>query len=138
LTVHDREGDGRPRSMLERESRRSGGGPLLPCLWSPLLFFACACSWRIQKERKLALQARIDWLALKCENTEHALVHTSERLPLHKSLETLDPQGELAQRQRALSRKPALSQPFEVLGQGVLRSIDDPEVLAPAALYRWL
>ena len=69
-----------------------------------LFFFACACSWRIQEERKLLLQARIDWLALECENTEHALVHTSERPPLHEPLEALDPEGELAQRQRALSR----------------------------------
>jgi len=90
--------------MSERESRCYGGGPLLPCLWSPLFFFACACSWRIQEERKLLLQARIDWLALECEDTEHALVHTSERLPLHEPLEALDPEGELAQGQRALSR----------------------------------
>ena len=121
--------DGGPRSMRERQSRRCGGGPLLPCLSSPLLFFACACSWRIQKERKLLLQARTDGLALECENTEHALVNTPERFSLHESFEAFDPQRELPKGKRSLTRQPPLPQPLEMLGQGVLRPVNDPQIL---------
>src|SRR5688572_16876648 len=124
--------------MREREPRRCGGGPLLPCLWSPLLFFACACSWRIQEERKLLLQARIDGLALQGENAEYALVNAPERFSLDEPLEAFDPQRELPQGQRSLTRQTPLPQSLEVLGQGVLRPVNDPQILAPAALDRWL
>ena len=87
---------------------------------------------------RLSLQPRIDRLALQREDAEHALVHAPERLALHEALEAFDPQRELAQRQRPLPRQPALAQPLEVLGQRVLRPVDDPQVLAPAALDRRL
>ena len=79
-------------------------GTTAPVSVFPPLFLRLRLVGRIHEERKLLLQTRIDWLALECENTEHALVHTSERLPLHEPLEALDPEGELAQGQRALSR----------------------------------
>ena len=93
--------------------------------------------WRRSSEEPppAELQARIDRLALEGENSEDAFVHASERLSLHEPFEPFDSQRELPQRERALSRKPALAEPRQVLGQRVLRSIDDPEVLAASALY---
>ena len=84
------------------------------------------------------LQPRIDRLALQGEDAEHALVNAPERFSLHEPFEPFDPQRELAQRQRSLTRKTPLAQPLEVLGQGVLGPVDDPEILAPAALDRRL
>ena len=83
-------------------------------------------------------QPRIDRLALQGEDAEHALVDAPERLPLHEPFEPFDSQRELAQSQRSLPRKPPLAQPLEVLGQRVLRPVDDPQILAPAALDRRL
>jgi hypothetical protein len=73
--------------------------------------------------------------AVSHQNSEHAFVDTPERLALNKSFETFDTQRELAQRQRSLSREPALTQPREVPGQRVLGSVDDPERLPAAALH---
>src|SRR5437763_2994366 len=61
-------------------------------------------------------------------------VHAVERLVADEPLERLQPERELPLRQRALGTEAALAQPLEVLGRGVLAAVDDPQVLAPAAL----
>src|SRR2546426_4108908 len=81
---------------------------------------------------------RIDGLALQSEDAEHAFVDTPQRLALHEPLEPFDSQRELAQSQRTLSRKTALSEPLQMLGQRILRPVDDSQVLAPATLDRRL
>ena len=84
------------------------------------------------------LEPRIDRLAFQGEDAKHALVNPSERFSLDEPFEPFDPQRELAQSQRPLPRKSTFAEALEVLGQRVLGSIDDPEVLTAAALHRWL
>ena len=83
-------------------------------------------------------QTRVDRLALQREHAEHALVDPPQRFALDEPLESFDPQRELAKRQRSFARQPAFAQPLEVFGQRVLRPVDDPQILAAAALDRWL
>jgi len=61
-------------------------------------------------------------------------VDTAEGFGADEALQTLHAQGELPQRQRTLRRQAARAEPFEVLGQVVLRAVDDPQVLAAAGL----
>ena len=98
----------------------------------------CSKLIRVSREQVDLLQPRIDRLALQREDAEHALVNASERLSLDEALESFDAQRELAQRQRSLPRQAAFAQPLEVLGQRVLRPVDDPQILAAAALDRRL
>jgi hypothetical protein len=65
-------------------------------------------------------------------------MNSSERFSLDEPLESFNAQRELAQRQRSLPRKPTFTQALEMLGQGVLGPVDDPEVLTAAALHRGL
>ena len=58
--------------------------------------------------------------------------------PRDEALERLDAERELAQRERALRPERRAAQPLEVLRRGVLRAVDDPQVLAAAALHRRL
>src|SRR5687768_1816628 len=87
---------------------------------------------------RLELQPWIDRLAFQREYAKDALVNASEGLSLDEPFEPFDPQCELAQRQRSLPRKPTFTQALEMLGQGVLGPVDDPEVLTAAALHRGL
>src|SRR5206468_634302 len=79
-------------------------------------------------------EARVDRLALERQDPEDALVDAVQRLLAREALQRLHAQRELAQRQRALGPQAAAAQPRQVLGQGVLRAIDDAQVLAAAAL----
>src|SRR5687768_14655514 len=88
--------------------------------------------------RRLELQPWIDRLAFQREYAKDALVNASEGLSLDEPFEPFDPQCELAQRQRSLPGKPTFTQALEMLGQGVLGPVDDPEVLTAAALHRGL
>jgi hypothetical protein len=83
-------------------------------------------------------QPGIDGLALQGEDAEDALVHAPEWFALHETFEPFHPQSELSQSQRTLPGKPTFAKTLQMLGQRVLRPIDDPEVLATAALHRWL
>lgn len=83
-------------------------------------------------------QPRVHRLALEREHTEDALVHAPHRLAPDETLERLDAERELAQCERALAAEPALAQPFEVVRQRVLGTVNDAQVLAPAALDRRL
>src|SRR5687768_12329710 len=53
-------------------------------------------------------------------------------------MERLESERELAGRQRALHRQPALAKPPDVRLRIVLRSVDDPQLLRTATLDRWL
>src|SRR5438105_3371629 len=83
-------------------------------------------------------QSRVHRLALQSEHAEDAFVHTPKRLLRHEPLQRLQPQRELARGQRPLGAHAAGPQPLQVLSRGVLRAIDDPQVLPPAALQRGL
>jgi len=61
-------------------------------------------------------------------------VHAAQGLTGDEPLERLEPEGELAQREGALAAQRALAQALEGLRRGVLRPVDDPQVLVPAAL----
>jgi hypothetical protein len=79
-------------------------------------------------------EARVDGLALHGQHAEHALVHPVERLVSHESLERLDAEPELADRERALAPEAAGAQPIDLAGVGVFEAADDAQVLAAAAL----
>lgn len=53
-------------------------------------------------------ETRVDRLALQCEHGEHALVHPPQRFAAGESLQRLDAQGVLAQRERALRAEVAV------------------------------
>src|ERR1035437_9153214 len=80
------------------------------------------------------LQPRVARLALKGENRKGALVDATQRLVADESLQTFDPQGELASSEAALAGEVSRAQALEVLGQGVFRAVDDPQILGAAAL----
>ena len=75
------------------------------------------------KEIMAEFRASIDGFALQREYAEHALVYSSQRLPLHKPLESFETSG---------------SQAFEVLGRGVFRPVDKTKVFSAPALNRRL
>src|SRR6188508_1805139 len=83
-------------------------------------------------------ETRVDRLALERQDAEDALVDASQRLASREALEPFDAERELAGGERPLRREAARAQPGEVLGQVVLRAVDDPEVLAAADLQRRL
>src|SRR5215211_1727747 len=100
-----------------------------------------ACSRRTRlrtSSRADRSQARIDGLALEGEHAEDALVDAAKRLVADESLEGLDAERELANRQRPLAAESACLQAVDVGGLGVLRPVDDAEVLPPARLERRL
>ncbi len=99
---------------------RADGGNVIDLPSPPAVIGSACCTEFRDGPRKLQIQgdsseARIDRLALEGENAENAFVNAPERFSLDEALETFDPQRELPQGQRPLSRKPALTQPFEVL-----------------------
>jgi len=61
-------------------------------------------------------------------------VNAPERFSLDEALEAFEPQRELTQGQRSFTRQTPLPQTLEVLGQGVLGPVDDPQILAPRHL----
>jgi len=62
-------------------------------------------------------------------------VDASQRVALNESLQPFDPERELAESEPTLPRKPAFAKPLQVLGQRVVRPIDDPGVFAASALH---
>src|SRR4051794_31554404 len=81
-----------------------------------------------------ALQPRVHGLALEGEDAEDALVDAIERLALDEALQRFHAKGELADGERTLGRETTTSEAFEVFGRGVLRAIDDAQVLWAATL----
>src|SRR5439155_16072965 len=84
------------------------------------------------------LESRVDRLGLKGEHAEHALVHTPERLVPDEPFERLDAKAELSRRLGPLLSDAAPAEAFQVRGLCVFGPVDDPEVLAAAALERRL
>jgi hypothetical protein len=72
---------------------------------------------------------------LQRQDPEHALVNPPQRFPPYEALQRLDTERELPERETALGRQPASAQPVEVLGQSVLGTVNDAQVLGPAALH---
>src|SRR5207253_8898383 len=84
------------------------------------------------------LQPGIDGFAFHRQNAESALVHAVERLAGDESLEALDAEGKLPRRERPLRAQTAVAESLQVLGCRVLGAVDDPQLLAAAALHRGL
>ena len=61
-----------------------------------------------------------------------------ERLAAHEALQRLDAQGELADGEAALGVQAALTQALQVVRLGVVRAVDDAQVLASTAFERGL
>jgi hypothetical protein len=59
--------------------------------------------------RQLRLQAGVDWLGFQRENGEYALVHPPQWFTARGPVQALEPEGVLAQGQRALVAEPALA-----------------------------
>ena len=59
----------------------------------------------------------------------------SERLLLDEPFESFDAQRELSQSQRSLARQASFAESLEMFGQGVLRTVNYPEVFPAAALH---
>src|SRR5437660_953904 len=76
------------------------------------------------------LQPRVHWLAFQSENTDHALMHPPQRLLPREPLQAFHAQRELAQRQRSLPAQTSVSQSNQVFLRGVVRPVDDAEILA--------
>lgn len=79
-------------------------------------------------------KAGIDRLAFKRQHPKDALMYASQRLVAHKTLQCLDTQRELPKRQRALCAQSTVPEPAHLLGPGVLRAVDDTEILPASAL----
>jgi hypothetical protein len=62
-------------------------------------------------------------------------MHAPQRLLADESLQTLDAESELAQGQRALVTQTASPQTRKVLIGGVVRTIDNPQILASPAFH---
>src|SRR5215468_2306802 len=84
---------------------------------------------------RCGLEPRVDWFAFEGEHAEHALVYPEQRLAAGEPLQRLGAERELAGRQRPLAGQVAIPEPVEVGRDGVLGTVDDPQVLGPAALH---
>ena len=80
------------------------------------------------------LQPGVYGFAFQGEDSEDALVDAAQRLAADEPLQALDSKGELAERQGALAGQAARTEPLQVFGGGVVRAVDDPQVLPPPAL----
>jgi hypothetical protein len=86
-------------------------------------------------ESSSGLQLWIDGLTLQRKDATNALVNSSEKFSLDEPFESFNPQRKLTQRQRSFPESPTFTQALEMLGQGVLGPVADPEVLTTAALH---
>src|SRR5215469_12040426 len=82
----------------------------------------------------LRSQPWVDRLGLQRENREDALVHPPQRLAAGDPVEGFQAESVLTQRQRALVCQSALAQPGQVRRLGVVRPVDDAQVLTAAHL----
>src|SRR5215467_9992354 len=90
--------------------------------------------WRGVAATVAGSQPRVDRLGLQRENRENALVHPPQRLAAGDPVEGFQAEGVLAQGQRALVCQSALAQPGQVRRLGVVRPVDDAQVLTAAHL----
>ena len=79
-------------------------------------------------------QPRVHRLRLQGQHPEHRLVDPPQRLALGQPVERLQAERVLAERERPLVVRKRPRSRVEVLRAGVLRAVDDPQVLAAAAL----
>src|SRR5206468_2294741 len=81
------------------------------------------------------LQPRVHGLALQGKDAEDALMHPAQRLPADETLQALDAQGELPESEGPLVAQAPVAQPGDVLLRGVVRAVDDPQILPTSALH---
>src|SRR5260370_40994476 len=86
----------------------------------------------------MSSETRIHRLAFEGKDAEDALVNSPEWLFAYETLEGLDAERELAERQGTLHRQPTRAEALQVLGKRVLGAVDDPQILGATALYRRL
>ena len=84
------------------------------------------------------LQPRVDRVTFEGEHAEDALVDAPQRLARDESIEGFETQRVLARGERSLPPDAAVPQPRELAVEGVLRPVDDAEVLAAADLHAGL
>ncbi len=123
-------------SALLRQSRQASGRFKLPSLsfshpWNIVGAYCVLPRWRSNRREPI-----FKWSRLK--NTEDALMHSPQRLLLHKPLQRFPAEAELAQSQRPFRAETSSAKAFEVLRRCVLGSVDDAKVLPPTALHRRL
>lgn len=80
-------------------------------------------------------QPRVNRLALQGEDAEDTLMDSPQRFPSDESLQALNSEGELAKGKRPFVAQTAMPQAREIFIGGVVRAIDDPQILRPAALH---
>jgi hypothetical protein len=80
-------------------------------------------------------QSRVHRLVFQGEDAEDALMHSSQWLVTHETLQPLDAESELADSGRTLASETARSKPRKVLVRGVFRAVDDPQVLSTPAFH---
>ena len=96
---------------------------------------------RLAPQRALSVrdarsEAGVDRFGLEGEDGEDALVHAPQRLAARRTRSRASsPSANSRSGQRALVPEAALAQPVEVAGLGVLRAVDDAQVLPAAALH---
>ncbi len=79
------------------------------------------------------LQARIDGLAFKRENTEDTFMYPTKRFLPDESLQCFDSKSEFTECQGTLGGNRTTAQTLQVLGQQVFRPIDNSQVFRAAA-----
>src|SRR6266540_929277 len=85
-----------------------------------------------------ASQSRIDGFALQGQRSEDALMDAAQRLAAGEAFQRLDAERELAHGEGAFGAETTAAQAVEVARLGILRAVDDAQVLTPAALHRGL
>src|SRR5947208_4731713 len=92
----------------------------------------------LTKAYRRASQTWVHRLALQGEDAEHALVDPAQRLPAGEPLQALDAEGELAQGEGALVAQAPVPKSGQVPVGGVVRAVDEPQVLPPPTLHSGL
>jgi hypothetical protein len=78
---------------------------------------------------------RIYRFALERQHTEDTFMSSTQWLLSNKTVESFHAKSEFSARERSLRSETTRPQAFQVLGHQVLRSVDDAQILGPAALY---
>lgn len=76
--------------------------------------------------------------SLSSASTAKTHVDTAQRFAPDEAAERFDAQGEFAEGEATLGAEAALAQPVEMVRQGVVRPVDDAQILRAAALDRRL
>src|SRR6185437_16953120 len=89
---------------------------------------------RVRDPLGLESEPWVDRLRLQRQDREDAFMHAPERFAATDAVERFEPEGVLTAGHRALVAEPALAQPLDVGGFGVVGAVDDAQVFTPANL----